>query len=336
MVTRRTVLSALAGTAATLAAPGILRAQSPKTVRFGEIFPKAHPYYKGLARFSEEVEKKTNRAVKVETFSDGQLGGEVAMLQGMRTGTIDGGIIGAGTFALTTNQRKFFIMEMPYLFGSYEQYEKWVDSDVAEELRAGVAEKSGLRILAFGGAGFLHILNSKRPIVRPADLKGLKMRVWDSRSAQLSFELVGMTATTMPYAEVFSSLQQGVIDGLVSSVSTFHQTKVYEVAKYVSLSGQMYGCMPLVMSERVFQSFGKPEQAALLAAAKAATKYWRDLYPPDDVVSIKLLTEGGCKVNDVDHKAFRDSAQAGYGRFVELINEPGTKELIDRFKKFSA
>jgi tripartite ATP-independent transporter DctP family solute receptor len=335
MVTRRSVLSALAGTAAALSAPGILRAQSPKTVRFGEIFPKAHPYYKGLAKFAEEVGARTKGAVKVETFSDGQLGGEVAMMQGMRTGTIDGGIIGAGTFALTTNQRKFFIMEMPYLFGGYDQYEKWAESDLADEMRAGIAEKAGVRILAFGGAGFLHILNSKRPIVRPADLKGLKMRVWDSRSAQLSFELVGMTATTMPYAEVFSSLQQGVIDGLVSSVSTFHQTKVYEVAKYVSLSAQLYGCMPLVMSERAFQSFGKPEQAALLSGARAATKYWRELYPPDDQASIKLLTDGGCKVNDIDKQAFRDSAQAGYPRFVELINEPGTKELIEKFKKYS-
>jgi TRAP-type C4-dicarboxylate transport system substrate-binding protein len=89
------------------------------------------------------------------------------------------------------------------------------------------------------------------------------------------------------------------------------------------------------MSERSFQSLGKSQQAVLLESAKAATKYWRELYPPDDVVSLKLLTEAGCKVNDVDRPAFRESAQAGYGRFVELINEPGTKELIEKFKKYS-
>jgi len=335
MTTRRSVLSALAGTATALSAPAIVSAQSKKIIRIGEVFPKTHPYFKGLTRFAEEVDKRTNGAIKVEVFSDAQLGGEVAMVQGMRTGTVDGGTAAIGTFAQTTNQRRFFILDMPYLFDTYEQYDKWAESELAVELRAGMAEKTGIRILAFGGAGMDQILNTKRPIYKPEDLKGLKMRVWESRSAQLSFEITGMTATPMPYGEVFTSLQQGVIDGLVNAMTTFYQTKMYEVAKYLSLSDHLYVCMPLMLSERVFQSLGKPEQTALVEAAAAATKYWRALYPTDDQSYLKLLTEAGCKVNEVDRKAFKAHAQAGYGKFVDLINEPGTKELIDKFRKFS-
>ena len=336
MVTRRSVLSALAGAAAVLSAPAIVRAQSKKVIRIGEIFPKSHPYFKGLTRFAEEVEKRTNGAIKVEVFSDAQLGGEVAMVQGMRTGTVDGGTAAIGTVAQTVNQRRFFILDMPYLFDTYDQYDKWSESELAAEMVAGMAEKTGVRILGFGGAGMHQLLNSKRPIVKPEDLKGLKMRVWESRSAQLSFEITGITATPMPYGEVFTSLQQGVIDGLSNSMTTFHQTKMYEVAKYLSLTDHLYVVLPLMLSERVFQSFGKPEQAAVSEAAKAATKYWRALYPADDKSYLKLLTDAGCKVNEVDRKAFKSNAQAGYGKFVDLINEPGTKELIDKFKKLSA
>lgn len=336
MIQRRTVIAGMAAAAAAGYAPAVLRAQSPKVIRIGQIFPKTHPYHKGLARFGEEVEKRTNGAIKVEVFSDGQLGGEVAIVQGMRTGTVDGGTAAVGTFAQTTSQRKFFLLDMPFLFDSYEQYDKWTDSDLADELRTGVPEKTGVRILAFGGAGMSQILNSKRPIVQPADLKGLKMRVWESRSAQLSFEITGMTATPMPYGEVFTSLQQGVIDGLVNTMTTLQQTKMYEVAKYLSLSNHLYVCMPLMISERVFASVGKPEQEAMIEAAKVATKYWRDIYPVEDQKYLKALTEAGCKVNEVNRAAFKAHAKSGYGKFVDLINEPGTRELIEKFGKYSA
>jgi tripartite ATP-independent transporter DctP family solute receptor len=338
MLDRRTLLTGL-GTGvviAALGAPGIGRSQSQRTIRVGQIFPKTHPYHRGLVKFSEEVHARTNGAVKVEVFSDAQLGGEVAMVQGMRTGTIDGGVAAVGTFAQTANQRKLYILDMPHLFNTYDDYDRWAESDLAQELLAGVPQSSGIRILAFGGAGMDQILNSKRPIVKPEDLQGLKMRVWQSRSAQLSFEITGMTATPMPYGEVFTALQQGVIDGLVNTMTTFHQTKMHEVAKYLSLSDHLYVVMPIMMSERVFQSFGKPEQAAVLESAKAAAKYWRGIYPAEDAEYLKMLTVAGCKVNEVDRKAFKEHAQARYDRFVDLINEPGTKDLIEKFKKLSA
>lgn len=89
-------------------------------IRVGQIFPRTHPYHRGLVKLSEEVAARTNGAVKVEVFSDAQLGGEVAMVQGMRTGTIDGGVAAVGTFAQTANQRKLYILDMPHLFNTYE------------------------------------------------------------------------------------------------------------------------------------------------------------------------------------------------------------------------
>lgn len=335
MTTRRQLVTTLGALTATLAAPALLRAQAPKQIRIGQIFPKTHPYHRGLVKFAEEVAARTNNAVKVEVYSDAQLGGEVAMVQGMRTGTVDGGVAAVGTFAQTVNQRKFYILDMPHLFKDYDAYDRWAESDVADELRKGVPEGTGIRILAFGGAGMDQILNSKKPIFKPEDLAGLKMRVWQSRSAQLSFEITGMTATPMPYGEVFTALQQGVIDGLVNTMTTFHQTKMHEVAKFLSLSDHLYVVMPMMMSERVFQSLGKPEQAAVLDAAKVAAKFWRGIYPNEDKEYLAKLTEAGCKVNEVDRAAFKAYTQQRYDRFVELINEPGTKELIDKFKAYS-
>ena len=336
MIHRRNVVVGLGAAMTLVAAPSVVKSQTQKTIRIGQIFPRTHPYHRGLVKFAEETAARTNGAVKMEVYSDAQLGGEVAMVQGMRTGTVDGGIAAAGTFGQTTNQRKFYALDLPFLFKDHADLDRWAEGPLAEELGAGVPEKSGVRILAFGAAGFSQILNSKRPITKPEDLKGLKMRVWQSRSAQLSFEITGMTATPMPYGEVFTSLQQGVIDGLVNTLTTLYQTKMYEVAKHLTLSNHIVAVMPIMLSERVFQSFGKPEQAAVGEAAKAAAKYWRGLYPEEDRENLRLLKEGGCIVTELDRNAFKAFARPGYDRFVELINEPGAKELVDKLANFSA
>jgi tripartite ATP-independent transporter DctP family solute receptor len=333
---RRDFIAGLGASAALIGSPTIVRAQSSRTLRIGQIFPKTHPYHRGLVKFAEEVAARTNGAIKIEVFSDAQLGGEVAMVQGMRTGTIDGGIAAAGTFGQTTNQRKFYVLDMPFLFKDHSDLDRWADGPLANELRSGVPESSGVHILAFGTAGFSQILNSKRPIIKPEDLKGLKMRVWQSRSAQVSFEITGMTATPMPYGEVFTSLQQGVVDGLVNTLTTLYQTKMHEVAKHLAISNHIVAVMPIMISERVFQSFGAPERSALSEGAVAAAKYWRGLYPEEDRENLRLLKENGCMVTQVDRDAFREFARPGYDRFVELIGEPGAKELVEKFKNFSA
>lgn len=334
MPTRRHVLKGAAASAAFFALPKIARAQS-KTLRFGHIFPTTHPYHLGLQRFAELVGAKTAGEVKVQVYPAAQLGGEIQLLEGMGLGVADGCTAAAGSLAQTHDVRRFYLLDMPYLFRDFQAVEDFVEGEMGEEFRVGLPGETGIRILGYGGAGFSQMLNSKRPIFVPEDLEGMKMRVWESPAAKLSLELMNMTPTPMPYAEVFTALQQGVVDGLVNSMTTFYQTKMFEVAKYLSVSDQMYVVMPIMIGEEQFQSMSTEQQSALQEAAVEATRYWRGIYPRDDAKYRGLLQAEGLEVNDVNKEVFRDFVQKQYDRYTEVAGTE-VKPLIDRLRQFAS
>ena len=144
---------------------------------------------------------------------------------------------------------------------------------------------------------------------------------------------MGMNPTPMPYSEVFTALQQGVVDGLVNSMTTFYQTKMYEVGKYLSISDQMYVVMPMMISETVFQSLPGDQQQALLDAASEAGRYWRAIYPADDRKYLDQLKEKGLEINEVKKDVFREHVQKQYDRYLEVV--PGGKDLIAELRRFA-
>lgn len=335
MANRRQTLQLLAAGAGVLAAPGIVRAQSTKTLRMGHIFPEAHPYHQGLLKFAEEVEARTAGSVKAIIYSSGQLGGEIQMIEGMGLGSVDGGSVAAGSLAQTHGVSIYSLLDMPYLFTSYEEVESFVASDIAEEFRAALKPGGGLKILGWGGNGFSQMINRTRPVTVPADLEGLKFRVWESPSARLSFEIMGMNPTPMAYGEVFTAIQQGVVDGLVNSMTTLYQTKMYEVAKYLSISDQIYAFLFMLISEDVYNGLTSEEQVAVDAAAQEACRFWRAIYPVNDAEYRKLLDEAGAEVNEVDKVAFARHCRAQYGRYTEVVEAPGVEDLIARLVEFA-
>jgi TRAP-type transport system periplasmic protein len=334
MLTRRSIVMGTAASAVFTALPTIARAQS-RTLRFGHIFPTTHPYHLGLERFSELVNAKTGGEVTVQVYPSGQIGGEIQLLEGMGLGVADGCTAAAGSLAQTHNVSRFYLLDMPYLFRDYQAVEDFAEGEIGEEFRANLPQETGIRILGYGGAGFSQILNSKRPIFVPEDLAGMKMRVWESAAAKLSLELMNMTPTPMPYAEVFTALQQGVVDGLVNSMTTFYQTKMFEVAKYLSVSDQMYVVMPIMIGETQFQSLTTEQQSALQEAAVEATRYWRAIYPRDDAEYRGRLQEEGLEVNDVDKAAFREFVQKQYGRYTEVAGSE-VQPMIDKLRNFAS
>ena len=333
MLTRRSLLQTASAAGVVLGAPGVLRAQAKKTLRMGHIFPATHPYHKGMERFKSELATRTNNTINVEIYTSSQLGGEIDMLEGLRLGTVDGCACAFSHVATTDNFRKLYLLDMPFLFKDYAAVEAFLAGELEQELFGDLPAKAGLRIVAHGTAGFHQLINSKRAINLPADLRGLKMRVWQSNSAKLGLELMGMTATPMAYSEVFTALQQGVIDGLSNSLTTFHQTKVHEVAKFVSMTNHMYPLIPIIMSDKTYQKLGKDEQKAIDESGKAAGKYWRELYVSDDAKHLGLLKAEGCKDNVANAQAFRAHVEPNYFRFIDLVNQPNAKPLMEKLKK---
>lgn len=334
MLKRRTVLKGAAAAGVLASAPGILKhASAATTLRMGHIFPTSHPYHLGLVRFAEEVKQRTDGAVQVEVYPSAQLGGEIELLEGMNLGTVDGGAVAAGSIPQTHGINRFYLLAMPYIFKDYDAVERFATGDLGNEFRANLPEEAGIRILGYGAAGFHHTLNKRRPIEKPSDLEGLKLRIWESPGAKLALEIMGTNPTPMAYSEVFTALQQGVVDGLTNSMTTFYQTKMYEVTKYLSLTTHTYIWIPMTMSESSLQALGSAEQEAVLAAGEAACSYWRGLYPSDDAKYLGKLKEAGIEANDVDLGVFREHVEPGYAQYADVVDQPDADELINKLKK---
>lgn len=333
MYSRRNVMAGAAAAGLVLGAPRILKAQGTTTLRMGHIFPTSHPYHLGLVRFAEEVESRTNGSVKVEVFPSAQLGGEIELLEGMSLGTVDGGAVAAGSIPQTHGVRRFYLLTMPYVFKDYDAVETFATGELGQRFRKDLPEEAGLRILGYGAAGFHHTLNKVRPIEKPSDLDGMKLRIWESPGAMLALELMGANPTPMAYSEVFTALQQGVVDGLTNSLTTFYQTKMFEVTEYLSLTTHTYIWIPLTLSERSFQNLGSDEQTAVAEAGEAATAYWRGLYPTDDASYLGKLKEEGIKVNEPDLGVFREHVEPQYSRYAEVVGTDSAADLVNELKQ---
>lgn len=328
MLTRRNSIKALGGaTAASLFAPAIALGQKARTLRFGHVLTENHPYHLALVKFGQDVERLTNGSIKIQVYPSGQLGQEPKLIEGAGMGIVDGGSIAASTFALALGVKKFYLLDLPFLFKDYDSVERFADSRIAADLTS-VKAGSGVRILGLGTAGFHQLLNSKRPVVTPADLKGMKFRVWPSPSASLAFETMGMNPTPMNFGEVFTAIQQGVVDGYTNSLTTFYLTKMFEVGKFITVGNPIYVAVFLTISESTFNSLSKAEQEAVVAAGKDACKYWRSLYPTQEAEFRPKLEAAGCKISEADREAFLKHVRPQYGRFKDLVGDAEAEKLI--------
>jgi tripartite ATP-independent transporter DctP family solute receptor len=329
MLNRRETIKITGAAIAGVLAPSVVRAQKVRTLRFGHVLPESHPYHQGLTKFGQELERLTNGSVKLTVYSSSQLGGEIKLIEGLGLGIVDGCAVAASSLALTSGIKKFYLLDLPFVFANYDNIEKFANSKVAEELTS-VKAGTGVRILGLATAGMHQMLNSKRPIMTPDDLRGMKFRVWESPSASRAFEIMGMNPTPMAFGEVFTAIQQGVVDGFTNSLTTFHLSKMHEVGKFVTVSNHQYGCVFPMISEGTFGSLSKSEQEAVVAAGKEACRYWRAIYPAQDLEFRPKLEAAGCKINDVDRAAFVRHVRPQYSRFADLVGEPGTDNLIAR------
>jgi len=308
-------------------------AQAPRVLKLGHVLAVDHPYQEGSLKLAELVAAKTNGRITIQVYPNAQLGGERDMVEGLQIGSVDLVLTAPSIAAAIANERKVFLFDMPYIFKDYDAVSRMLESDIGQEMVKNYP-KHGFRNIGWPIAGFHQLTNSKRAIRKPEDLKGLKMRMWQSKSALLMMEALGAKAVPMSFPEVYTSLQQGVIDGFANSLATIYATKIYEVNKYVSITNHMVSTMNMLVAERVWKELSPADRKALEEAGVEAARFQRNLYKASDEKSLKLLRDKGAVVNtDVDTAAFRKQAESFYPQFVDLVNEPGAKELAARILK---
>jgi tripartite ATP-independent transporter DctP family solute receptor len=285
----------------------------PKEIvlKFGHVLAPDHPYQLAAEKFKQILEGNAPQPIKVEIYHSAQLGSERDLTEGLQLGTLDFAIA-PGT--ISSFEPRMKLLDLPYLFRDKAHAYKVLDGEIGKELASGLPAKD-LRLLAYWENGFRHITNSKKPIVTPDDLKGIKIRVPENSTYVDTFKQWGANVTTMAFGELYGALQQKTIDGQENPLALISTNKFYEAQKYLSLTGHFYGPAQLLISEKTWNKLSKEMQAAVQKAADEARDYERKLLSDKDAEYLKNVKDHGMEVNEVDAEAFRKASQPIWDKY---------------------
>ena len=314
-MTRMTRRGLGAATIAIASAPAVLRAQGRTVLRIGWTSGDGaqDPYAAGARLFKQGLERRVGERVDVQLFPNRALGDERPMLDGMRLGTVDMGVITNAVIAQI--EPAFQLNDMPFLFGSEAQAHRVLDGPVGASLKTRL-EARGVVALGYMEGGFRQMINNIRPIVRPEDLRGIKFRVLQSPIYIEMFRSLGGNAVPMAWGETFTAVQQGAIDGLEIPLGIIDQNKYYEVTKYLSLTGHIYSMIGLLMAKRTFDRLPADLRGPVQEAAAEATAAQRTANAASNVGFLESLRRHGMTINEVaDKAAFRRGVLPMYEAF---------------------
>lgn len=257
-------------------------------------------------------------------YGANQLGEERAVVEGMQLGA--GATCHVGGTAIHNNfVRRMGVLDLPFMWKGYAHAHKVLDGEVGRSL-AKDYEARGIKILGWQDSwGYRNVVTTKKEIKSAADLKGLKIRTIQTPTYVAALNAMGASATPMAFGEVYTALQTGVLDGFEHSPPVVYTGKYYEVAKYVTLTGHLFGPTVTACSMREWQSFTDKERQVLAEAAKLAQDINRNLSEQRDAEAIDLLKAKGMIVNAID-KAPLISAAAPVQD--ELAKQIGAEDLL--------
>ena len=228
------------------------------------------------AVFKSEVEANSNGQIKVDIFPNGVLGKEAETMVQVKAGVVQSFISSSGGMA------QFYplidVTNMPFAFSSYNVGYKVYDGEFGKELAADIEKKAGFRVLGFGeSGGFFAITNAKKPIKSPADMKGIKLRTMALPLHQAIVKALGASPTTVAWAEVYTSLQTGVVDGQMNPISIIAMAKFQEVQKYITLTKHLYAPYVWVINPKFYSGLSAELQNVIDDASRTALLAGRGL-----------------------------------------------------------
>jgi tripartite ATP-independent transporter DctP family solute receptor len=302
---RKTFTRTLLAAAAIAVLPLAAQAQAVK-LTLGHGAAPGNPRHEASVRFAEVLKAKTGGRIEVQVAPSAQLGDDAAMVTALRTGALDMSANSQGAVANAVPEYNAF--GMPFLFPTPAAAFKLLDGPLGKELGERSAEK-GMVLLGAWDNGIRHMTNSKRPISKVDDMKGLKMRVPPDATLVDIMKSVGAEAQQIRFAELYVALQQGVVDGQENPLVNIHASKLYEVQKHLALTSHMFQMTPFLMSKRSWDKLSAADKKAVQEAAAEATALQRRLSAEVDDKLLADLKSKGVQVTTVDKAAFAKATE---------------------------
>jgi tripartite ATP-independent transporter DctP family solute receptor len=276
-------------------------------VRLGDTVNDTNPEIAAEKYFGERLAALTGNAYEVKVFPNGTLGDHNRMNEQVRNGTLQ---MTKTLFAnLTAFDKRLGVLSVPYAFTRQSDLFAALAGDLGRNL-AGILAGYDLMVLGWFDSGARNVYNKKRPIKTPADLKGLRIRVPQDAVAIDTFNTLGAQATPLGTNEIYSALQQGVIDGAENNPIFYVTNKHVEEAKFWSWTRHQFGIDALLVSRKWFNDRSKAHQDAFVQAGKEAEQRERELWTDETDKYVKQATDKGAKINDdVDAAAFQQAVK---------------------------
>ncbi|MBO3762137.1 TRAP transporter substrate-binding protein [Ciceribacter sp. L1K22] len=299
-----------------------------RVLRSSDTHPDGYPTVEAVKQMGKLLEEKTNGRLGVEVFHSAQLGQEKDTIEQTQFGVIDLNRVSLGPFNNIIEETQ--VPSLPYIFRSVDHMHKVMDGPIGEEILKAF-EAHDLVGLAFYDGGSRSFYNSQKPITSVDDLKGMKFRVMQSDMFVDMVGALGANATPMPYGEVYSSIQTGVIDGAENNWPSYDSSGHFEVAKYYTLDQHLIVPEVLVMSKKTWDSLSAEDQAAVKEAAKESVPYMRDLWQAQEKKSEEKIRAAGAEiVTDIDKTPFIEAMKPVYDKYV---TSDKLKDLVKRIQE---
>jgi len=297
-------------------------------IKFAHVVNEKDAFHVAALKFKELVESRTQGALTVTIFPNAKLGDERTLLERMKMGIVDAGIITSGP--IINFVPSFGVIDLPFLFRDPKHAYKVLDGGIGQKLMADL-ESQGWKGLAFGERGFRNLTNSKRPVNTPNDIKGLKIRVMQNPVYVDSFKALGANAVPMAWTEVLTALQQGTVDGQENPLNVIMAFKLYETQKYLSITRHAYAPAPIIMSMSTWKKLTPAQQGIVKKAAQEAAEYERAWDNRMEAGWLKELKAKGMVVASPNLNSFRKAVKPVYDQYTPKYGK-GLIESIQNTK----
>lgn len=299
-----------------------------QTLRLGYTLPPDSHYGEAASAMAEELGRGSGQRLKLQQFPSGQLGGAPAMAAAVRRGDLDLMIAATGTFSGEIPELQ--ILDLPYLFEDAVHAAAVLDGPVGKRLMAAV-NASGLIGLAWGDNGFREITNAKRPLRRPEDLQGLRIRVMENPVLADGLRRLGaITAEDITFLELFGALRQGTLDGQENPLGVILSVEMWRVQRYLSLTDHAFSAAVIVASPTRWGMLVAAERTLLTAAAQAGAAAMRARTAADREAGIAQARQRGMVVEiNPDRAAFRAALGTATADFAKRF-DPAELDAIRR------
>jgi tripartite ATP-independent transporter DctP family solute receptor len=313
---------------AVVGAVGCATERAEFELRLGHDQAAGHPYDLGVGRFAERVKAATGGAVNIRIYPSAQLGDSPEQIEGLRLGTQD---LALAAFSHASQFcAELGLFGAPFLFEDAAHFAAVFDGEVGARLEAACRERYAVSLLSTFTSGYRLLFNGRRPVETAADLRGLKVRVMGGEADAQTWQIFGAIPTPMPYSEVYSALQAGVIDGAENEAVSILTNKFYEAAHYFARTDHLVLPMGLFISERTLQKLPEAYRHIIVDAAREAAVWERDFITRRNAEALaEMQTRFGVQLSGLDPAELRKRGAAIQDQVARKL---GLQDLLESIR----